>query len=79
MFTLVAIALLLLAVIGCEFLRADPQAKRRLRTICSDRGAHCEMSLFAAVLHLLKHDPGLWNYLNPRSKLNLEVNLQNVS
>jgi hypothetical protein len=37
------------------------------------------MSLFAAVLHLLKHDPGLWNYLNPRSKLNLEVNLQNVS
>jgi hypothetical protein len=28
---------------------------------------------------LLKHDPGLWDYLNPRSKLNLEIDLQNVS
>ncbi len=79
MFTLVAIAMLLLAIIGCEFLNADPQAKRRLRAICSDRGTHCELSLFAAVLHLLKHDPGLWDYLNPRSKLNLEIDLQNVS
>ena len=51
MFTLVAIALLLLAIIGCEFLSAGPQAKRRLRAICSDRGAHCEMSLFAATHH----------------------------
>ena len=79
MCTLVAIALLLLAIIGCAFLAADPQAGRRLRAICADRGAHCELSLFGAVLHLLKHDPGLWDYLLSSVNLNLEVSLQNVS
>lgn len=79
MFTLVAIALLLLAIIGCAFLVLDPQARERLRKICADRGTHCESSLFTAVLHLVKHDPGLWDYLVPSAKLNLDISLQNVS
>ena len=80
MFTLVAIALLLLAIIGCAFLTAAPtRAAQRLRRTCADRGSHCELSLFAAVLHLLKHAPDLWDYLVPNAKLNLDISLQNVS
>ena len=79
MFTLVAIAMLLLAIIGCAFLTLDQKARQRLRKICADRGTHCESSLFSAVLHLLKHDPGLWDYLVPAAKLNLDISLQNVS
>jgi hypothetical protein len=76
MFTLVAIAMLLLAIIGCAFLALDPKARQRLRKVCADRGTHCEASLFSATLHLLKHDPGLWD---PRAKLNLDISLQNMS
>lgn len=79
MFTLVAIAMLLLAIIGCAFLALDQKARARLRKVCADRGTHCESSLFSAVLHLLKHDPGLWDYLVPAVKLNLDISLQNVS
>jgi len=79
MFTLVAIALLLLALIGCAFFALDEQARLRLRKVCADRGTHCEASLFSAVLHLLKHDLGLWDYLVPASKFNLDISLQNVS
>jgi hypothetical protein len=79
MFALVAIAMLLLAIIGCAFLTLDPKAAERLRRVCADRGTHCEASLFSAVLHLLKHDPSLWDYLVPSAKLNLETSLQNVS
>src|SRR5205085_4289162 len=79
MFTLVAIAMLLLAIIGCAFLALDPKARERLRKVCADRGTHCEASLFSATLHLLKHDPGLWDYLVPSAKLNLDISLQNMS
>lgn len=79
MFTLVAIAMLLLAIIACAFLTLDPKAGERLRKVCADRGTHCESSLFSAALHLLKHDPGLWDYLVPSAKLNLDTSLQNVS
>src|SRR5436190_2802372 len=79
MFTLVAIAMLLVAIIGCAFLVLDPKARERLRKVCADRGTHCESSLFSAVLHLLKHDPGLWDYLVPSAKLNLDISLQNMS
>jgi len=80
MFTLVAVALLLLAIIGCAFLTASPTAAaHRLRRTCADRGTHCELSLFAAVLHLLKHAPDLWGLLVPNAKLNLDISLQNVS
>lgn len=79
MFTLVVVAMLLLAIIGCAFLALDAKAGQRLRKVCADRGTHCEASLFSAVLHLLKHDPGLWDYLIPPSKLNLDASLQNVS
>ena len=79
MFTLVAIAMLLLAIIGCAFLALDPKARERLRKVCADRGTHCEASLFSATLHLLKHDPGLWDHLVPSAKLNLDISLQNMS
>lgn len=79
MFTLVAIALLLLAIIGCAFLALDQRAGWRLRRVCADRGTHCEASLFSAVLHLLKHGPSLWSYLFSIAKLNLDISLQNMS
>lgn len=79
MFTLVTIALLLLAIIGCAFLAKDPQAGKRVRSVCADRGTHCESNLFDAVLHLLKHISELWDYLVPEAKLDLNVSLQNVS
>ncbi|HMV50377.1 MAG TPA: transposase [Blastocatellia bacterium] len=79
MFTLVAIAMLLAAIIGCAFLVLDPKARERLRKVCADRGTHCESSFFSAVLHVLKHDPGLWDYLVPSAKLNLDISLQNMS
>jgi hypothetical protein len=79
MFSLVAIALLLLALIGCAFLALNPQARQRLRQVCANRVTHCEASLFSATLHLLKHDPGLWDYLVPSAKLNLDTSLQNMS
>ncbi|MCG3159564.1 MAG: hypothetical protein JMDDDDMK_00558 [Acidobacteria bacterium] len=79
MFTLVVIALLLLAIIGCAFLARDPQAGKRLRAVCADCGTHCESSLFDAVLHLLKHVSEIWDYLVPKAKLDLDVSLQNVS
>lgn len=50
MFTLVASALLLLAIIGCAFVTAAPAtAQQRLRRVCADRSTHCELSLFGAV------------------------------
>ena len=79
MFTLVAIALLLLATIGCAFLQTGRAALARLRRVSYDRGSHSELSLFSAMLHLLKHDVGLWDQLSQRAKLNLEVTLHNVS
>ena len=79
MFTLVTIAMLLLTIIGCAFLLLDAKARARLRKVCAQRSTHCELSLLSAVLHLLKHDPGLWEYLFPAAKLNLDVSLQNVS
>jgi hypothetical protein len=79
MFTLVAIALLVLALIACAFLAHDAQAARRVRAICADRGTHLELSLFSAVLHLLKHDMGLWDYLVPEVKLDLDISLRKVS
>lgn len=79
MFTLVAIAMLLLAIIGCALLLIDPKARKRLRKVCADRVTHCESSLFSAVIHLLKHDSGLWDYLVPSAKLHLDISLQNMS
>jgi hypothetical protein len=80
MFTLVAVALLLLAIIGCAFLTASPHlAVQRLRRTCSSRSPHSELSLFAAVLHLLKHARDLWDYLIPQAQLNLDASLPNVS
>ena len=42
MFTLVAIALLLLAIIGCAFLAQSTQARQRLRHCCNERGTYLE-------------------------------------
>jgi hypothetical protein len=79
-FTLVAVALLLLAIIGCAFLTTTPRlAVQRLRRTCSARSPHSELSLFAAALHLLKHARELWDYLIPQAKLNLDASLPNVS
>jgi hypothetical protein len=72
MFTLVAIALLMLVGIGCCLVK-QVWVKQVLRRICSRRTARSEVSLVRAVTELLKDDKTLWELLDHRAKLNLEA------
>ncbi len=72
MFTLVAIALLVLVGIGCRLVR-QVWVKRVLRRVCSRRTARRELSMVRAVTELLKDDKTLWELLDHRAKLNLEA------
>ncbi|MCA1626984.1 MAG: transposase, partial [Acidobacteria bacterium] len=72
MFTLVAIALLMLVGIGCCLVQQSWVATT-LRRIYSRRRARTELSLVRAVTELLKHDYGLWELLDHEAKLNLEA------
>ncbi len=75
MFTLVAMALLVLVGVGCGLL-ADPQRLRcQLRRITSRRKGRAELSLVRAVAELLKSQMSLWELLNHEAKLNLEASL----
>jgi len=75
MFTLVAIALLVLVGIGCCLLKDRAWFDTLLRRIRSRRRKRSELSLVRAVTELLKHDCGLWNFLDHSEKLNLEASL----
>ncbi len=72
MFTLVAIALLVLVGIGCRLV-TQVWVKRVLRRVCSRRTARRELSMVRAVTELLKDDKTLWELLDHRAKLNLEA------
>ncbi len=75
MFTLVALALLVLVGIGCGLL-ADPQRLRcQLRRVTSRRKGRAELSLVRAIAELLKSEMSLWELLNHEAKLNLEASL----
>lgn len=74
MFTLVAMALLVLTRLGCV-LRERPNREELLRRVRSRRRARSELSLVRAVLELLTRDASLWQWLDHQCQLNLEADL----
>lgn len=75
MFTLVAIALLVLVGVGCRLLADGRRLQAQLRRITSRRKGRAELSLVRAVAELLKSEWCLWELLNHQAKLNLEAGL----
>ena len=75
MFTLVAIALLVLVGVGCGLLADRQRLQEQLRRITSRRRARSELSLVRVVTELLKSEISLWELLNHQAKLNLEASL----
>lgn len=74
MFTLVALALLVLTTLGCGLLmQADFEG--RLRRVRSRRRARSELSLVRSVVELLTQGDDLWRLLDHQSRLNLEAGL----
>jgi hypothetical protein len=77
---LFAIALLVLTTLGMALLiEAGPEAKQLLRRVASRRKGRRELSLVAAIIALAQQDRSLYAALSPRTKLNLELTLSNVS
>jgi len=74
MFSLVAIALLILSKIGSAFLKHEKKQKW-LRMVRSRRKRRPELSLVRAVVELLKKEKELWTLLNIETKLNLNARL----
>ncbi len=72
MFTLVALALLVLVGVGCRVV-GQAWVNMVLRRVCSRRRARRELSMVRAVTELLKTDHSLWELLNHEAKLNLEA------
>ena len=75
MFTLVAIALLVIVGIGTTLFKAPDKLARLLRRVRSRRRARSEVSLVRAIAELVEGSPGLWDLLSHRWKLNLEMAL----
>jgi len=75
MFTLVAVALLVLVRIGCGLLADVPRLRQQLRRVTSRRQARAELSLVRAVAESLKNEISLWELLNHQAKLNMEASL----
>ncbi len=73
MFTLVAIALVVLANLGCQLMRDHALAMSELRRVRSRRRGRSELSLVRAVTELLKKQTSHWELLDCRLKLNLEA------
>jgi len=75
MFTLVAMALLVLVGIGCGLLADSQRLDQQLRHITSRRKGRAELSLVRVVAELLKREISLWELLNHQAKLKLEASL----
>jgi hypothetical protein len=75
MFTLVAIALVILVRIGGALLGNRAWLEDLLRRVRSRRRTRSELSLVRAVTELLDKEPALWDLLDHRRKLNLEAAL----
>jgi hypothetical protein len=74
MFTLVAIALLVMTQMGCTLLqRADRE--QWLRRVRSRRSGRSELSMVRSIVELLTQDESWWQLLNHQNKLNLEASL----
>jgi hypothetical protein len=74
MFTLVAVALLMLTRMGCALLERADRAGL-LRRVRSRRRARSELSLVRSVVELLTKDESLWQLLDHHGRLNLEAGL----
>ena len=74
MFTLVAMALLMLTLLGCALL-VSADRERLLLRVRSRREARSELSLVRSVVELLSKDESLWHLLDHQCRLNLEANL----
>jgi hypothetical protein len=71
MFTMVAVAMLLLYGMGCYLLKQREALSRQLRKVMSRRKQRAELSLMRALVELIRKDQGCWNVLDHRLKLNL--------
>lgn len=74
MFTLVAIALLVVTAMGCALLERADYADS-LRRVRSRRNARSELSLVRSVVELLAQDESWWQLLDHQNRLNLEASL----
>lgn len=74
LFCLMAVALLLLAVMG-GYLLGHEERERWLRLVRGRRRGRSELSLVRAVAELLKKGIKLWSILNEGEKLNLQAAL----
>ena len=71
MFTLVAVAMLLLYGIGCSMLGNREGLSKQLRKVMSRRKQRAELSLMRALAELIRKDRSCWDVLDHRLKLNL--------
>jgi Transposase DDE domain len=74
MFTLVAIALLVVTTMGCALL-VRSECDEWLRRVRSRRRARTELSLVRSIVELLAQDESWWHLLDHRNRLNLEASL----
>jgi hypothetical protein len=80
LFALFALALLVLTTLGVKLLVGGGARARALcRRVASRRRGRCELSVISAMIRLLQEDPNLFVHLSPRTNLNLEASLANVS
>jgi hypothetical protein len=74
MFTLVAMALLVLTQMGCALLERTDR-EQWLRRARSRRRARSELSMVRSITELLTKDESLWHLLDHRKRLDLEASL----
>ena len=73
MFTLVAVAMLVMYGIGCWMLSRREDLSRQLRKVMSRRKRRSEMSLMRAIAELINKGEICWDVLDHRLKLNLSA------
>jgi hypothetical protein len=73
MFTLVAVAMLILYGIGCNMVGNREALSRQLRKVMSRRKQRAELSLMRAMAELISKDGSCWDVLDHRLKLNLSA------
>ena len=73
MFTLVAVAMLLLYGVGCWMLGNREALGKQLRKVMSRRKQRAELSLMRAVAELIRKDRSCWDVVDHRLKLNLSA------
>ena len=80
MFTLFALALLVVVSLGVKLLlRGGPRAVALLRRVASRRRGRWDLSLVSATVRLLHEDKNLFTHLSPHIQFNLDARLVYVS